>query len=240
MQSFMKIVVEGGVPIWAILALGGFGLLVIFDRIKTYYFQYNIDARQFVETVRGYIKADQLEEAINYAAAHEKAPIAHVAKSVLIRANRDDDSIQQALDISLSETIPRVGKRLAYLSMVSNVATLIGLLGTIQGLIMSFEAVSFADPAQKQTLLSQGISQSMNTTAFGLAVAIPVMVVYSFLHAKQGSILEELTEYSAKIVDVLAMRNYRGFVKEGVYPDSVNEDSLQSNGPSAPPKPKAS
>ena len=216
-----KLLSEYG-AITAILGLGVFGFMVVIDRVKTFYFTYSLNAKAFISKIDGFIKADNVEAAISHAAAHDKAPLGHVTKSVLLRADKDDDAIQQALDIALSESIPKVGKRMGYLTMVSNVATLIGLLGTIQGLIMSFEAVSFADPAQKQTLLSQGISTSMNTTAYGLAVAIPIMVIFAFLHAKQNQIMEDLMENSAKIIDMLAARNYHGFDAKDIYDSSFN------------------
>ncbi|MAF92215.1 MAG: MotA/TolQ/ExbB proton channel family protein [Bdellovibrionota bacterium] len=240
MESMSKFITEYG-AISAILGLGFFGFLVVVDRFRAFFFTYSLNSQAFLQKITGYIKADNIEEAIAHAAAHEQAPIAHVAKSVLSRADKDDDAIQQALDISLSESIPKVGKRMGYLTMVSNVATLIGLLGTIQGLIMSFEAVSFADPAQKQTLLAQGISTSMNTTAFGLGVAIPIMVVYAFLHAKQNAIMEDLMENSAKIVDVLSARNYRGFESAGMYDSSFNGSAApQSSNAATPPEHKVS
>lgn len=234
MSELGKIITEGGVPIWSILFLGAFAVGLIAERAKVFYFQYNLDANKFMEKIKGFIVSDQLDEAIRHAEAHKKAPVAHVTKSVLARANRDDEAIQYALDISLSETIPNVGKRLGYLSMISNVVTLIGLLGTIFGLIMSFKAVSFADPSQKQTLLAQGISMSMNTTAFGLAVAIPVMMIYSFLHAKQSQIIEELTLSASKLVDLLAARNYRGFHTEDVFPTDVKTEKFSENAPEPP------
>lgn len=240
MESISKLVSEYG-AISAILGLGFFGFLVVIDRVKTFFFTYNMDSKAFVAKIDGYIKSDNIEDAVAHAAAHEKTPLGHVAKAILSRADKDDDAIQQALDISLSESIPKVGKRMGYLTMVSNVATLIGLLGTIQGLIMSFEAVSFADPAQKQTLLASGISTSMNTTAFGLGVAIPIMVVYAFLHARQNHIMEDLMENSAKLVDSLSARNYRGFEAKDMYNTSFNGNSNASTSTEvAPPDHKVS
>lgn len=239
MDSISKLLSEYG-AISAILGLGFFGFLVVIDRVKTFYGTYNLNASEFIKKIDGFIKADKIEEAIAHSAAHDKAPLGHVVKSVLLRADKDDDAIQQALDISLSESIPKVGKRMGYLTMVSNVATLIGLLGTIQGLIMSFEAVSFADPAQKQTLLSQGISTSMNTTAYGLAVAIPIMVIYAFLHARQNHIMEELMENSAKVVDMLSGRHYHGFDKKEAYSSGFNSMPEKSVPQVTPPNNKVS
>lgn len=234
MESMSKLISEYG-AISAILGLGFFGAIVVIDRVKTFYFTYNLNGTAFIKKIDGLIKADKMEEAISHAAAHDKAPLGHVVKSVLLRSDKDDDSIQQALDISLSESIPKVGKRMGYLTMVSNVATLIGLLGTIQGLIMSFEAVSFADPAQKQTLLSQGISTSMSTTAYGLAVAIPIMVIYAFLHARQNHIMEELMQNSAKVVDMLSARNYHGFDSKAMYDSNTVPAAGQNSMPQAKP-----
>lgn len=239
MENLSKLVSEYG-AIAAILSLGFFGAIIVIDRVKTLYFTYALDSTAFIAKIGGYIKADNIEEAIAHAASHDKSPLGHVTKAVLSRADKDDEAIQQALDISLSEAIPKVGKRMGYLTMVSNVATLIGLLGTIQGLIMSFEAVSFADPAQKQTLLASGISTSMNTTAFGLGVAIPIMVIYAFLHARQNHIMEDLMENSAKLVDLLAARNYRGFDAKSVYGASAEAVPTASVRQSIPSGPKAS
>jgi biopolymer transport protein ExbB/TolQ len=107
--------------------------------------------------------------------------------------------------------------------MIANVATLVGLLGTIHGLITSFQAVSFADPAQKQTLLAQGISISMNTTALGLVVAIPIMIFYSILQARQNKIIEEIVSSSAKVVDVLVSRSFDSFEEKTVYPGGKSQ-----------------
>ena len=115
-----------------------------------------------------------------------KSTIGTCGKRGLERSDRDDEGIYTGLDIALSEVIPALGKRLGYLAMIANVATLVGLLGTILGLIQSFEAVASADPANKSEMLANGISLAMNTTALGLSVAIPVMIFYAFLHARQN------------------------------------------------------
>ncbi|MCB0411412.1 MAG: MotA/TolQ/ExbB proton channel family protein, partial [Bdellovibrionales bacterium] len=142
---------------------------------------------------------------------------------------------------ALAEVIPNLGKRLNYLAMLANVATLTGLLGTIQGLIMAFQAVAFADPSQKQVVLAQGISLAMNTTFLGLVVAIPVMVVYSYLHARQNRILEEVSEHSAKVVDWLTTRHYVPFVHNEAFPADLGEKELAAlkEQPPAAPNTKA-
>lgn len=130
----------------------------------------------------------------------------------------------------MSEVVPLYTKRLHYLSMLANVATLLGLLGTIHGLILSFQAVAQADPATKQALLANGISVSMYTTALGLAVAIPAMVAYSFLVSRQNELIEQLTEKCSKLTELLTNSHLSGFNKEMVFPESA-----QLGGGSQPP-----
>ncbi len=180
--------------------------------------------------VMKWVEEDKIEEAITFCSANEKKPLAHVIKRILERADRDDKAIEASLDIAASEVAPGLGRNLSYLAMCSNVVTLIGLLGTVVGLIMSFKAVSFADPSQKQTLLADGISLAMNATAAGLLVAIPVMVVYSFLHARQGKLFSEIDRCSHTLIELLKARDFGAFNKIGeqemnrMYPSSVGTD----------------
>ena len=116
------------------------------------------------------VQEDQMEQAITFCAANEKKPLAYVIKRVLERSDRDDKSIEHSLDIASSEIAPKIVKRLEQLAMISNVVTLIGLFGTVVGLIVAFKAISFADVAQKQTILAQGISIAMTAL---LAVGRP-------------------------------------------------------------------
>ena len=99
------------------------------------------------------------------------------------------------------ESVPRLEKRTGYLSTLANVATLLGLLGTIIGLIAAFTAVADADPAQKATLLSQSISVAMNTTAFGLISAIPLLLLHAWLQTKTSQIVESLDVIAVRLVN---------------------------------------
>ena len=101
------------------------------------------------------------------------------------------------------EIVPKIRKRTHYLTMIANVATLLGLLGTIIGLIIAFEGVVNADPGRRATQLANGIRIAMSTTAFGLVVAIPCMICYSYLQAKTTRILDEIDEFSVKILHIV-------------------------------------
>ncbi len=234
MENLIKMIVDGGVPAYLIVTMGIVALALIFERAKVLYFDYSIKTDEFMGQVKNLIMNDQVDDAITYCAANDHSPLAHVVKGVLERSDRDEESINQGLDIALAEIIPNLGKRLGYLSMIANVATLMGLLGTISGLIMAFQAVSFADPSQKQVVLAQGISMAMNTTALGLSVAIPVMMAYAFLHTRQNRILEEVAEYSAKAVDLLTTRHYQPFSAKKAFPKNLSEKKMNEIQPPAP------
>src|SRR6202453_1173464 len=141
--------------------VGIFGIVLIFEQFKALYFYYAFPADSFMKQVMNLIEQDKVEEAITFCGANEKKPLAYVIKKVLEKSDRDDRAMDSALDIAISEMGPRLMKSLGHLQMVSNVVTLIGLLGTVIGLITAFRAVSFADVAQKQTLLAEGISIAM-------------------------------------------------------------------------------
>ncbi|MCH2532895.1 MAG: MotA/TolQ/ExbB proton channel family protein [Bdellovibrionales bacterium] len=237
MSNLIQMIIDSGFAGFAIMTMGVIGLALILERAKALYFDYAIKADDFTNQLKGLVMKDQVEEAITFCSANKKAPLAHVVKGVLERADRDDEGIYTGLDISLSEVIPNLGKRLGYLAMIANVATLIGLLGTILGLIAAFEAVAVADPAQKNTMLSQGISLAMNTTALGLSVAIPVMISYAFLHSRQNYLMEEISEHSSKVVDLLTTRHYQAFSSNNAFPQDLGLDKMEEPKEDEPPAP---
>lgn len=134
-----------------------------------------------------------------------KTAVGHVMLYGLNRiknAKRRDD-IEKAMEESLMEVLPRLEKRTHYLATFANIATLLGLLGTIIGLIKAFTAVSAANPAEKADLLSASISVAMNTTAFGLMVAIPLLLVHALLQTKTTELVDSLEMASVKFLNTI-------------------------------------
>ncbi|MFZ5756677.1 MAG: MotA/TolQ/ExbB proton channel family protein [Pseudomonadota bacterium] len=117
-------------------------------------------------------------------------------------ARRTED-IELAMEEALMEVLPRIEKRTHYLSTLANVATLLGLLGTIIGLIHAFTAVASADPAEKANMLSAAVGEAMNCTAFGLVTAIPMLVLFSFLQSKAGETVASFEAASVKCLNVI-------------------------------------
>ena len=104
----------------------------------------------------------------------------------------------------MMEIIPQLEKRINYIALYANLSTLLGLLGTIIGLIAAFNAVAHANPAEKADLLSASISVAMNTTAFGLISAIPLLIIHSYLNSKAGSIVDSLEMASVKTLNIIS------------------------------------
>ena len=129
-------------------------------------------------------------------------------------AVRRREDIEIAMEESMMEIVPRLEKRTPYVALASSIATLLGLLGTIMGLIQAFTAVANANPAEKADLLSASISVAMNTTAFGLMVAIPLLIIHAVLTSKTGDIIDSLEMATVKALNVFSRRAKRAAVQE--------------------------
>lgn len=240
MEGLMNFIVEYKVADWLIGMIGLMGIGLIAERAKAFYFDYTLPAGPFMDQVMKLVREDKIEEAITYCSANEKKPLAFVVKKILERSDRDEKSIGQALDVAASEIAPKLAKRLSYISMVGNVVTLVGLFGTVMGLIVAFKALSFADVAQKQTILAQGISIAMTATAFALMVAIPMMFSYSFLYEKQSQLFSQIDEHSNKLMQLLQDRIYVPFTHDSAFPTHLKTDVLNKTAKTPPPPKKAS
>ena len=141
----------------------------------------------------------------------DKSTIAKLLSLGLARqgAVKRREDIEIAMEEGMMEIIPQLEKRTPYVALASSIATLLGLLGTIMGLIQAFTAVANANPAEKADLLSASISVAMNTTAFGLMVAIPLLITNSVLTAKTGEIIDSLEMASVKALNVFSSRAKR-------------------------------
>lgn len=201
---------QSGDPVMFIIGINlAMSISFTIERVMRLFFQYNVDGASFMFEVQKYILANDLDGAIRLCNGAGKAALPKVIKAGLQRASRDESQIQNAIDATSLEVIPRLERRLPYLALIANVATLFGLLGTITGLIKSFGAIALADPAQRQAILGNGISEAMNATAFGLVTAIFTMIAHSILTNKATKILEEIDEFGVKLLDLLSARKYR-------------------------------
>jgi biopolymer transport protein ExbB len=151
----------------------------------------------------------------------DKSSIAKMLGMGLARqgAVRRREDIEIAMEESMMEIIPQLEKRTPYVALLSNIATLLGLLGTIMGLIEAFTAVANANPAEKADLLSASISVAMNTTAFGLMSAIPLLLFHAKLTSTTGQIVDSLEMASVKALNSISNFNRRHFEKKSELSD---------------------
>lgn len=148
-------------------------------------------------------------DAISKQAKTSTAPVLEVLSSGIARLTnvKRREDVEYAMEETIMEYMLRLEKRTPYLAMLANIATLLGLLGTIMGLIAAFSAVANADPAEKANLLSASISVAMNTTAFGLITAIPLILFHSNLMSKTSAIVDSLEMAGMKLLNSLSFSN---------------------------------
>jgi len=192
-----------------ILIVGAIAGAIILERTWALLFHYSMKhVPQFFDKLRDLVMADKLAEAISLCDRYKTKPVAHVVREALLRAHQPEPLIQDGLEIAVSEASEQITKRTSYLSSIANVSTLLGLFGTIVGLISSFEAVGTAAAQQRSALLAAGISTAMNATMLGLAVAIPCMIAFSFLMNRSNRLNAEVDRSAVKILDLINQRFY--------------------------------
>jgi biopolymer transport protein ExbB len=212
MQAIAEAFDSGGGWMYVIAFTSVVGLGIIVERFIFLFFKYNINANAFMGQIQKLVMANNIDRAIKLCNAAPNAALPKVIKAGLTRANKGELEIANAIEEATLEVVPIVQKRTPTLGGVANVATLLGLLGTIVGLIQAFSALESAAPDQRAAALAKGISVAMNTTAFGLIVAIPCMTAQMFLQAVTTKILNEIDQYSVKLENLLVSRYRAGGV----------------------------
>jgi biopolymer transport protein ExbB len=194
---------EGGFMMHPILFSLVVAVALVIERVIVLFFKTNVDKEAFVRGLKAHIFKGDLDKAISYCAAQKKTPLVSVVKSGLINVPKGEADVQAAMDEATLREQPKLEARTGYLAMIGNVATLLGLLGTIVGLISAFGAVANANPADKATILASSISEAMNCTAFGLLTAIPALVAYSILQGRTQHMLEDINETTVSVLNLI-------------------------------------
>jgi len=202
---------DGGVFMYLILVLFAVGLAIALERF-IFLQSARSGSRKIWDEMVPVLKEGKFDQAVAMASA-SKASIAHMLSYGLARIQervQHRDEIETAMEEGLMEVVPRLEKRTHYLATLANIATLMGLLGTIMGLIQAFTAVANADPAQKADLLSASISVAMNTTAFGLMTAIPLLLIHAFLNTKTTELVDSFEMAAVKFLNIITKDNDAG------------------------------
>lgn len=204
MDNVVRFFKEGGTWTYPLIVISAFALAVIIERLFYYYIHCRINAKALLTQITRLVRNGDVEKA-RQLCAKSRTPLSSILESALwhFQQQEPDHEIQNAVDEIALRELPRIQRRTHYLSLFANIATLLGLLGTIFGLQQAFGALSAADPSQKATVLARGIAIAMNTTALGLMVAVPCMIFFSILGSKANTIIEEIDESSVRLLNFL-------------------------------------
>ncbi|MEQ8859455.1 MAG: MotA/TolQ/ExbB proton channel family protein [Pseudomonadales bacterium] len=202
-QSVISFFQEGGPFMYPIAVVLGVGVAIAMERYFYLSNQTRINRRDY-EKILPLLKQRNQRELASVVQKSRSAMSRIIADGLNRRSSsRRRDDIEYAMEEGLLEVLPNIERRTPYLATFANIATLLGLLGTIIGLIAAFTAVANADPAEKATLLSESISIAMNTTAFGLMAAIPLLLIHSVLQSKTSAIVESLEIAVVKFLNLM-------------------------------------
>jgi len=193
---------QGGLFMWVILTFFIFTIGFIVERGNVLYFKLKEIPSTFRDKILNYLVKGDFKGAEREALAFGKSnPIGRItAVGCHLRAQGGgEEEIQARMDEHLAKEISKIDRRTGFLAMFGNVATLVGLLGTIVGMIKSFASVAAANPVDRATLLSQGISEAMNCTAFGLLTAIPALVAYAIYQNRTERVISDITETTTEV-----------------------------------------
>ncbi len=194
---------------WALLVAAVFMVAVAIERIYYIMVRSNINATRFMDEIKKQVRAGDYKKAIALCQAAKDKALAQVVLAGLKKVSSADKiefrAIQNSVDEGTLEVIPKLRERTEYLSMIANVSTLVGLMGTIYGLIAAFNSVSAPgiDAAEKSRMLAAGISVAMNTTLTGLIIAVPAILLYTFIHNKTDRIIDEIDEHTVKLINLI-------------------------------------
>ncbi len=185
----------GGSFMWVILAVLAVGCAVMIERLFYLYIYCSKDNLSFAQKVFSQIKSGNVHGAKEI--TRKRSSPMHALFGIAVdhyAAGDSDEKIMERIEQSAIRELPRLSKRINYLSLIANVSTLLGLLGTITGLQISFSSLAHTDASQSASMLASGISQAMTTTAFGLIVAVPCMVMYTVLTNRQQELVKTIDE----------------------------------------------
>jgi biopolymer transport protein ExbB len=217
---------KGGLFMYPILLVFAVGMAITIERWYQLSRTRKVNSRMWdlIHPVLAKGEFDQAREMVN----KDRSNMAQMLEMGLARqgAVRRREDIEIAMEESMMEIIPQLEKRTPYVALLANIATLLGLLGTIMGLIEAFTAVANANPAEKADLLSASISVAMNTTAFGLMSAIPLLLFHAKLTSTTGHIVDSLEMASVKALNSISNFNKRQFEAKVEFPAEDRQAAL--------------
>jgi len=202
-QAVINFFVGGGYWMYPILLVGILGVAIALERYVTLN-KVERANRKIWDQLQPVIMHGDLDKARSMT-TNDNSTVSQLLQTSLEsnRASWNRESLELAMEEEMMSIIPQLDKRIAYTALYANMATLLGLLGTVMGLISAFDAVANAAPSEKSNLLSASISEAMNCTSFGLMVAVPMLLINLFLSTKARRIIDSLEIVSLKSLNAI-------------------------------------
>ncbi len=205
-ESLAQFFREGGYAMAVNVVTSIVAIAIIVERTIVLAFSLNLNAGPFMEQIQKLVLSGNVERAVKLCGAAPNAALSRVIRSGLTRASKGEQEVARALEESVLEVTPVISKRISALWSLANVATLIGLIGTITGLIGTFRSLSAASPETKAVLLSKGIAEAMNNTAFGLTIAVTCIVAHLLLNSKAKAMIDDVEYNALRLENMLGRR----------------------------------
>lgn len=205
MSGILEGFLEGEPFMWMILSVSVVAMGIVLQRIFLFYVKYRLAEDDVTRMVIQSIEANNYSRALQICQA-KAHPLTNILKAGVMRANRSEKEIRRSMDIATSDEVSKIKKGIAALPNLSNVATLLGLLGTIRGLIIAFTGMESGDAVKRQEALSKGIALAFRATFFALFCAVIMILFFIVLTGKQNKLLAKI-EYSGNLlVDTLVAK----------------------------------
>ena len=206
LQSIAEHYRAGGIWMYLISVFQIFSFAIIIERFYVLFIKSRLNKADVLKGLQEKIFKGDHADAIRFLGMQRQTVLTRILKAGLLQTKHGEEEVQAAMDEAAFHEMPILEKRTGYLAMISNGATLAGLLGTILGMIKVFAAVAQVSAADKSMLLSNGIAEAMNCTAYGLITAIPPLIAYAFLQARMQHISDDVTASVASTVNFV-LRN---------------------------------
>jgi biopolymer transport protein ExbB/TolQ len=192
----------GSLVMWVILLMAFAIIGIVIERVWYLFFKCGTSSASFMSGISKYLKAGDYEKAIKYASSLT-TPLAKAIVVILQNRGKSSRQVQKAVDEVFLTEAPKVTRNINILNTLANLSTLLGLTGTIFGLMMAFDAIANVPAAQRAQALATGISVAMSTTLFGLIVAVPSILLHGILAGKSDKVVEEMDEKTAKLINLI-------------------------------------
>lgn len=197
---------DGGSLMYVNLLVWIVAMAIVSERLFVLLFRLRINEKTFLAAVEKLVMAGNFDRAIKLCTSQEGAAVPRVVRNALVSARHGGAAVSSAIDEGVAEVMPQVTRRAGILWGIANLATLIGLVGTVYGLILSFAAVGQAAPDQKSILLTQGIAHAMSNTFFGLGIAVQCVFFHMLLSIVTKNLLDSVEISAVKIENILGRR----------------------------------